>query len=723
MRGAGPSHEKSKNEEIISSEKHDTTPTSKCLSNSEQDRKYQAHAGAAAMAPARCSTPPAKATTAARRGRRGPAAATPSPAGKVIDLTGDDRDDENDASAAPGGVDRGTTGGCGSDRRSGQSFDPSGVESGRIVENGDEDDIVDDEGGGGKGGKERGHVKRKEEEASRKEAAAVALPSRPRRSAKKRVAYFSKRDSEMEDSDEGAKPKKRARRRVVASADKGGKGDARMSIGSDSGEFELGPGADDEDESIATVFNDAENEEVGDKPDRRASARSKGSPPSRRGKSIGAVARLGARSVAARGLPEGSLARGLGGFEIRALERVSRLDDTGVGRPSDPLPCRLLVVSAGTGVDGVGRAMCPAHLVDQTFEGGAELHAHTLGDICTYEMTAAIDESWTGWDSMRCRLLASGVVVASPSSGDARVVSEDVEAVVTAIACIDEDDAPAATTHRLTRAVLDAASDRPDLRWALIEGRSRDAAVVIVSAPAWLVAPAPPPLSRDPVADPVASRDVDGEDDGDFRRDASGLLPRLSNEARGIRLPASLLQKAIRRRAGLLCSAAPLLEACRELVLPGGARGSSSAFLRTLCGSMLAEAMPAATSLDALGIDALLALWLVSLANPEWELPPILARRAVAAALRAQARDANQWVGFMRQARMAEDASSLHHIEPEEQDTDAPTDCRPKGMNEEGELLGRRVRNLLRVHHAAQGLNFTFGHWGKYTGDRENGAM
>jgi len=720
MPGAGPSHEKSKNEESTSSsEKHDKTPSSdyKGISNSERDRKYQAHAGAGtagavAMALARCSTPPARATTAARCGRRGPAAATPSPAGKVIDLTGDDRDDENDAATTPGGVDRGTTGGCGSDRRSGQSFDPSEVESGRIVENGDENDIVDDEGGGGKGSKEGGHVKRKYEDA---------LPSRPHRSAKKRVAYFSERDSEMEDSDEGAaKPKKRARRRVVASADKG---DARMSIGSDSGEFELGPGADDEDESIATVFNDAENDEVGDKPNRRASARSKGSPPSRRGKSIGAVARLGARSVAARGLPEGSLARGHGGFEIRALERVSRLDDTGGGRPSDPLPCRLLVVSAGTGVDGVGRAMCPAHLVDQIFEGGGELHAHTLGEICTYEMTAAIDESWTGWDSFRCRLLASGVVVASPSSGDARV-SGDVEAVVTAIACIDEDDAPAATTRWLSRAVLDAAADRPDLRWALIEGRSRDAAVVIVSAPAWLVAPAPPPLSRDPVADPVASRDVDREDDGDFRRDASGMLPRLSNEARGIRLPASLLQKAIRRRAGLLCSAAPLLEACRELVLPGGARGSSSAFLRTLCGSMLAEAMPAATSLDALGIDSLLALWLVSLANPEWEMPPILARRAVAAALRAQARDTNQWVGFMRQARMAEDASSLHHIEPEEQDTEAPTDvCRPEGVNEEGEHLGRRVRNLLRVHHAAQGLNFTFGHWGKYTGDRENGAM
>jgi hypothetical protein len=41
----------------------------------------------------------------------------------------------------------------------------------------------------------------------------------------------------------------------------------------------------------------------------------------------------------------------------------------------------------------------------------------------------------------------------------------------------------------------------------------------------------------------------------------------------------------------------------------------------------------------------------------------------------------------------------------------------------EGERLGVRVRNTLRVLHASLGLNFTFGHWGKYTGDRDNGAM
>ena len=160
--GAEPSHKKNNNEESVSSEKRDKTPSSnyKGVSNSERDRKYLAHAGAgtagaAAMALADCSTPPTRAKAVARRGRRGPD-------GKVVGLTGDDCADENDAAATPGGGDHGTTGGCGSDRRSGQRIELSVAELGRIVENGDE-------GGGGKGCKERGRVKRKEEEASSKE--------------------------------------------------------------------------------------------------------------------------------------------------------------------------------------------------------------------------------------------------------------------------------------------------------------------------------------------------------------------------------------------------------------------------------------------------------------------------------------------------------------------------------------------------------------------------
>jgi len=88
---------------------------------------------------------------------------------KVVGLIGNDCDDENDSASAPGGCDRGTMGGCGSDRCSGQSIKLSVAELGRIFENGDEESIADDEGGGRMGCKERGRVKRKEEEVSSKE--------------------------------------------------------------------------------------------------------------------------------------------------------------------------------------------------------------------------------------------------------------------------------------------------------------------------------------------------------------------------------------------------------------------------------------------------------------------------------------------------------------------------------------------------------------------------
>jgi 3-methyladenine DNA glycosylase/8-oxoguanine DNA glycosylase len=574
---------------------------------------------------------------------------------------------------------------------------------------------------------------------------------------------------------------KRPYRAAAAQAVKAWQAESSVKVGEEEDEEEgrmggkggSAPKEEDEDAEMAISASE-EDEDVKDedekKPKRKGATKSKGSPLSRRAKPIGSVAPLGVQSVAARGLPEGALARGRGGFEVRALERVAKLDASGGGRPSDPLPCRLLVVSAGIGVDETGQPLCPAHLVDQTFANGEELHGHTNGDICTYEMATTADEAWMGWDAMRRRLLAAGILTkpasaASPSSS-ALVVAEGFEAVVTVITCTDDDNddgAPVATTRLLTQAVLEMATDRPDARWALLEGRSRDGAAVILSAPAWLVdpvssSPSPASSSQALVASSEMPRAGAGADDGDGERRqhaplSTALLPRLSNEARHVRLPASLVQKAIRRRAGVLCSAAPLLEACRALLLPpsGGtcdgarpARGASAAFLRAVCSSMLAEAMPAATSAGALGIDSLLALWVVALADPEWIMPPRLARQAVAAALRAQGRDTNQWVGFMRQSRKGEAVSSLRHIELEDarslEDADTPTDSvchpegvgkedtrrlgrRPEGVSEEGERLGRRVRNTLRVLHAALGLNFTFGHWGKYTGDRENGAM
>jgi hypothetical protein len=65
---------------------------------------------------------------------------------------------------------------------------------------------------------------------------------------------------------------------------------------------------------------------------------------------------------------------------------------------------------------------------------------------------------------------------------------------------------------------------------------------------------------------------------------------------------------------------------------------------------MLVDASPFDAPPDgsALGLEQLLLLSLVARADPEWVLPPRLARRAVAAALRTQARPSNQWLGFVK---------------------------------------------------------------------------
>ena len=546
---------------------------------------------------------------------------------------------------------------------------------------------------------------------------------------KKKVQYLSKNDSDLElgDSGEDVKPKKKAKK---------GK-DKDLTHDSDSDEFKLDPDDDinDDDESFAEDEPIAKNSTIKKKPVRKTN-KNKGLSPSRRGrKSVGDIANLSTQSVAVRGLPEGALARGHGGFEIRALERVSMLQN-GSGSPADALPCRILVVSSGTGVSSTGQPLCPASLVDQIFENGEELHTLTNGNICTYEMITSGDEAWMSWDAMRRRLIAAGVLAEKSLH-----LQQGFEVVVNEVNCIDENDTPVAETRQLKQDIIDMAANQTERKWALIEGRSRDTAMVLLSVPAWLVEHlTSSTLSTNSVADHILSHTVDNEGEEIGQNLSLELLPRLSKEACNIRLATSLLQKSIRRRSGVLCSPAPLIEACQMLLLPGTeARGKSSAFLRTLCGSMLAEAMPAYTSSEALGIDSLLALWIVSLADADWIIPPILARRAVSAALRAQARDSNQWIGFMRQARLAEDQASLQDIEDVEQETkllnfanricqdDMDDSCLKHylkiGVNTEGRILGLRVRNCLRVLHAALGLNFTFGHWGKYTGDRENGAM
>ena len=101
--------------------------------------------------------------------------------------------------------------------------------------------------------------------------------------------------------------------------------------------------------------------------------------------------------------------------------------------------------------------------------------------------------------------------------------------------------------------------------------------------------------------------------------------------------------------------------------------------LTAVWSGMLADARPFDAPKDnkALGIEALLVLTLVATADPQWTLPPPLMRRAVASALRAQACDANQWIGFVRKKGSGERMFELE--------------------TSSGVGVGARVRNALRA--------------------------
>ena len=356
-------------------------------------------------------------------------------------------------------------------------------------------------------------------------------------------------------------------------------------------------------------------------------------------------------------------------------------------------------------------------------------------------------------------------------AGEAAVVpAGEVRALVCVLHCVGPDAMPTATIRPLSDSLatsivrgegaidngaavggvgdtISAGADggEGELRWALLEGgggsggrsADREADVVLLGAPAWLVARERDPPRGDGAVDEAAeAAAVGGTVVAVPRREASAtsgepplLLPSPSNETRTIRQPASLLQKAIRRRAGALCSVAPLLDACAALLAPLTAagpaaaaaatdgerrktplRGATAAMLTAVWGGMLADSSPFEPPSDgaALGIEQLLLLTLVARADPSWTMPPQLMRKAVAAALRAQARDANQWVGFVKTRRAGEAIFTVESA-PGDAGCDSP--------------VAPRVRNALRALHASSGFSFQFGTWGAFTGDRLSGAV
>jgi hypothetical protein len=113
-----------------------------------------------------------------------------------------------------------------------------------------------------------------------------------RRSAKKKVVYYTKSDSEMEseeDSEDEAFKSRSSKKKFSGNngkgrgtrVTKGGGGKKRMSADSDSDEFQLGPDADDEDESIA-VDSESDFESEDDAPKKAKKGRGKKAAPARK---------------------------------------------------------------------------------------------------------------------------------------------------------------------------------------------------------------------------------------------------------------------------------------------------------------------------------------------------------------------------------------------------------------------------------------------------------
>jgi hypothetical protein len=205
------------------------------------------------------------------------------------------------------------------------------------------------------------------------------------------------------------------------------------------------------------------------------------------------------------------------------------------------------------------------------------------------------------------------------------------------------------------------------------------------------------------------------------------LLPPPSANIEQIRLPASLLQKAIRRGAGL-CSPAPLLESCTTLLLSNNQSkspppGSTLAMLKTIWGCMLVDASPFDDADECLGLPSLLLLSLVAKADPGWVMPASLRRAAVACALRtAKSAPSQPWLGFVKRS---DDWWKLDDKKPSTKSTATTTAAAAAAAVVSSDLADQKasnLRNMLRAAQSVVGGRLAWVKWNKFIGDASAAA-
>jgi hypothetical protein len=389
------------------------------------------------------------------------------------------------------------------------------------------------------------------------------------------------------------------------------------------------------------------------------------SPPPRKSSSIASGLRRGSgkpspstspakkwnpKSIALRGLPRGALARcPVTGCTVRTLDGISPLKDAKASTSRDLLPGRLLVVDGPPTMTTGG----DDDIVGKTFESAKDF---VSAFQATYAMEAVADPAFAPFEFVQARLESSGLLEKREDSVPPMVVQMEYDGKSAVNACIMWYD-----QYKL-------ATPDPDTHlWGMIEN---DGKAVVVGVTPLLLGDSSS-MEMESMDENVAENaDTYSEKDGasvtrhsengdqssnDYTNGlAKDMIPQLKSQKASIRLPASLLEKAIRRGCGL-CSTAPLLEAANSLLLSTldgrPIHGATLAFLNTAWKCTLVDASPfeSDSPITSLGTECFCLLSLVAKVSPTWQMPPSLRRAAVAGVLRVARSPRNQtWVGHVK---------------------------------------------------------------------------
>jgi hypothetical protein len=376
-----------------------------------------------------------------------------------------------------------------------------------------------------------------------------------------------------------------------------------------------------------------------------ASSAKRRATPSKRRSGATPTKKWNPKSIAARGLPRGALARcPHTGCTVRTLEGILPLKSKESSLSREDLESKLLPGSFVVVAAPSNRMVTEVEddVVGKTFASASDISSVFRA---TYLMEAVADPAFSSFPFVEARLEAAGLLEKEKDAIAPMVVQIHYNGDVSLDARIVWYDD-----------YVKSNPDKEGFLWGIIENEGKTLVVGVPPSLATDDSTVECNVTADDVTDNMAIEACisnDANDESGAVSSPDDVLPRLTPQQLHTSLPASLLEKAIRRGCGL-CSMVPLLEACTSLLLPsvnGSCMpGATLAFLGTAWKTTLVDASPfAGDGTTCLGTDDLALLSLVAKVSPTWTMPLPLCRAAVAGVVRvANSSKSQMWIGHVK---------------------------------------------------------------------------